>query len=175
MSDRPGDKAQRSPTAGIGDSSVGAMDGVIASIRQAMREGEPLATGHEPPVSRGGDGVLRLDPSMLVSEPSQASTAAADPRASSIGPEPTVRTQPALAPPPAGLVSDAAAQAAAAAMAELKQMAGAANAAAGSSLTVEALVRQALAPLLSGWLEQNLPGIVERIVRAEVERILDRR
>lgn len=176
-----GDKAARNapagPPAGIGDSSVGAMDGVIASIRQAMRDGEPLATGGtEPSTARGGDGVLRLDPSMLVSEPSHSAPAAQDSEATSIGPEPAARTQPALAPTPQpGLVSDAAAHAAAAAMAELKQMAGAANPASAGGLTVEALVRQALAPLLSGWLEQNLPGIVERVVRVEVERILDRR
>ncbi len=180
MSDRPDKAAGRSPPASppanIGDSSVGAMDGVIASIRQAMRDGEPLATGNaEPATARGGDGVLRLDPSMLVLEPSSTAPAQ-NTGAASTATEPAARPQPALAPTPqAGLISDAAARAAAAAMNELRQMAGASAATSGDGLTVEALVRQSLAPLLSGWLEQNLPGIVERIVRTEVERILDRR
>ena len=184
MSDRPDKAAGRSPSASppanprasIGDSSVGAMDGVIASIRQAMRDGEPLATGNaEPPTARGSDGVLRLDPSMMVLEPSHPAPPAQDVEAASTAAEPAARTQPTLAPTPqAGLVSDITARAAVAAMAELRQMAGTTAASGGGGLTVEALVRQSLAPLLSGWLEQNLPGIVERVVRAEVERILDR-
>ncbi len=189
MSDRTDKAAGRSPSsshpagpaanprASIGDSSVGAMDGVIASIRQAMRDGEPLATGNaEPQTARGGDGVLRLDPSMMVLEPSHPAPPAQDIELASTAAEPAARSQPALAPTPqAGLVSDTAARAAVAAMAELRQMAGTTAASSGGGLTVEALVRQSLAPLLSGWLEQNLPGIVERVVRAEVERILDRR
>ena len=37
--------------------------------------------------------------------------------------------------------------------------------------TLEDVVRDLLRPLLQAWLDQNLPGIVEEQVRAEVERI----
>ena len=37
--------------------------------------------------------------------------------------------------------------------------------------TLEDLVREMLRPLLKGWLDDNLPGMVERIVRQEIERV----
>jgi cell pole-organizing protein PopZ len=37
--------------------------------------------------------------------------------------------------------------------------------------TLEDLVREMLRPMLKSWLDDNLPGIVERIVRAEIERV----
>jgi cell pole-organizing protein PopZ len=37
--------------------------------------------------------------------------------------------------------------------------------------TLEDLVREMLRPLLKGWLDGNLPGMVERIVKAEIERV----
>jgi hypothetical protein len=37
--------------------------------------------------------------------------------------------------------------------------------------TLEDLVREMLRPLLKSWLDDNLPGIVERLVRAEIERV----
>lgn len=37
--------------------------------------------------------------------------------------------------------------------------------------TLEDLVREMLRPMLKGWLDENLPGMVERLVRAEIERV----
>ena len=37
--------------------------------------------------------------------------------------------------------------------------------------TLEDLVREMLRPLLKSWLDDNLPGMVERLVRAEIERV----
>ena len=37
--------------------------------------------------------------------------------------------------------------------------------------TLEDLVREMLRPMLKSWLDDNLPGLVERIVRAEIERV----
>ncbi len=37
--------------------------------------------------------------------------------------------------------------------------------------TLEDLVREMLRPLLKSWLDDNLPGMVERMVRAEIERV----
>ena len=37
--------------------------------------------------------------------------------------------------------------------------------------TLEDLVREMLRPMLKNWLDDNLPTIVERLVRAEIERV----
>jgi cell pole-organizing protein PopZ len=37
--------------------------------------------------------------------------------------------------------------------------------------TLEDLVREMLRPLLKTWLDDNLPGLVERLVRSEIERV----
>ena len=37
--------------------------------------------------------------------------------------------------------------------------------------TVERMVREALRPMLKTWLDDNLPSMVERLVRAEIERV----
>ena len=37
--------------------------------------------------------------------------------------------------------------------------------------TLEDLVKEMLRPMLKAWLDDNLPGLVERIVRAEIERV----
>jgi len=37
--------------------------------------------------------------------------------------------------------------------------------------TLEDLVREMLRPLLKSWLDDNLPAMVERLVRAEIERV----
>lgn len=40
-----------------------------------------------------------------------------------------------------------------------------------NSRTLEDLVREMLRPMLKTWLDDNLPGMVERLVRAEIERV----
>jgi len=37
--------------------------------------------------------------------------------------------------------------------------------------TLEDLVKEMLRPMLRAWLDDNLPGLVERLVRAEIERV----
>ncbi|TAK50200.1 MAG: DUF2497 domain-containing protein [Xanthobacteraceae bacterium] len=37
--------------------------------------------------------------------------------------------------------------------------------------TLEDLVREMLRPMLKSWLDDNLPGLVERLVKAEIERV----
>jgi uncharacterized protein len=37
--------------------------------------------------------------------------------------------------------------------------------------TLEDLVKEMMRPMLKDWLDENLPGLVERIVRAEIERV----
>jgi uncharacterized protein len=40
-----------------------------------------------------------------------------------------------------------------------------------NSQTLEDFVREILQPRLASWLDDNLPGLVERMVRTEIERI----
>lgn len=37
--------------------------------------------------------------------------------------------------------------------------------------TLEDLVKEMLRPMLKGWLDENLPALVERLVKAEIERV----
>jgi cell pole-organizing protein PopZ len=37
--------------------------------------------------------------------------------------------------------------------------------------TLEDLVKEMLKPMLKSWLDDNLPTLVERLVRAEIERV----
>lgn len=37
--------------------------------------------------------------------------------------------------------------------------------------TLEDLVKEMMRPMLKAWLDDNLPGLVERVVRAEIERV----
>jgi cell pole-organizing protein PopZ len=46
---------------------------------------------------------------------------------------------------------------------------------AGSGRTVEGLVEDMLRPMLKSWLDNNLPPLVERLVREEIERVSRRR
>ena len=47
-----------------------------------------------------------------------------------------------------------------------------ANVAARSAELAERMVRETLRPMLKAWLDQNLPGIVERLVSAEIDRVV---
>ena len=40
--------------------------------------------------------------------------------------------------------------------------------------TIEDIVRQEMRPLLKAWLDVNLPPMVERLVRTEIERVIGR-
>lgn len=66
------------------------------------------------------------------------------------------------------LVSDAAAEAI---TTSFSQLAGLPR---GDSLDMplEDIVRETLRPMLQAWLNENLPGLVERLVRAEIVRVV---
>lgn len=97
--------------------------------------------------------------------------------------EPPAPPQPVYTPPPqpapvadtgAGLLSDVTADVSAHAMARL--LAG--NVAVERDLpgrvgnvTLEDMTRELLRPMLKTWLDQNLPGIIERMVAKEIEKI----
>jgi cell pole-organizing protein PopZ len=65
-----------------------------------------------------------------------------------------------------GLISPATAAAVDAALNTLAEAVQVRN---GPSL--EEVVTELLRPMLKSWLDENLPGLVERLVRAEIERV----
>ena len=82
-------------------------------------------------------------------------------------PEPPVRAEPRpQVAPDQGLISSATVSAVDSAFNTLAYTVIGQNA-----RTLEDLVKEMLRPLLKSWLDDNLPGMVERIVRAEIERV----
>jgi cell pole-organizing protein PopZ len=75
--------------------------------------------------------------------------------------------------PGPGLISAERAAASAALLRELVRNVTQANEMSlGGDPTLEALVREALPPLLSDWLDARLPPLIERLVREEIRRIV---
>jgi cell pole-organizing protein PopZ len=91
-----------------------------------------------------------------------------------------VASEPPPAPPPAPSADSLLAPAvAAAATAAVGQLVRAVSSERGAGVyrggpSIEDVVREELRPLLKDWLDQHLPAIVERLVRAEIERVTGR-
>jgi cell pole-organizing protein PopZ len=86
------------------------------------------------------------------------------------------RTETKAPEPPVSLVAPAAAAAAAASMGELvRRLAGSQSVPVRSGgPTIEDIVREEIRGLLKAWLDENLPRVVERLVQAEIERVVSR-
>jgi cell pole-organizing protein PopZ len=82
----------------------------------------------------------------------------------------------ALPGPTPGLVAPEAAAAAASSVDSLVRTlaAGRATRVYSGGPTLEDMVRAELRPLLKAWLDTNLPPLVERLVRTEIERVVGR-
>lgn len=154
------------------------MEDILASIRRILNE-DGAAQAQPPPSQPGSEGVLVLDSSMMVAEPKAEDMASAP----AVGPEAAAPTNPSVkaeseeaAMREARLVAPEAAAAAAAAVGGLvKRLAGERGTLVSrSGPTLEDLVREEMRPLLKAWLDENLPGLVERLVRAEIERVIGR-
>ncbi len=185
---RAAQPVQPPPSAGAapppGDPS---MEDILASIRRILNEDEaPPASPQGPPPS-AGDEPLDLTREMLVGAPPAASPPA--PPAASAAPHPPPQAPappapaepPAASPPPAPVPADTllAPAAVAAASASLGHLLRAVAAERGSAVrgggpTIEDVVREELRPLLKEWLDRHLPAVVERLVRAEIERVVGR-
>jgi uncharacterized protein len=84
--------------------------------------------------------------------------------------------QPAFEPPPFESTVAAAAQQQILSRTTVSAVESAFNSLANTVLsnnarTLEDLVKEMLRPMLKSWLDDNLPGLVERIVKAEIERV----
>ena len=177
--------AQTPPGSSPGGSDP-SMEDILASIRRILSEDEaPTGAGaqsaQEQPQGEGADsGVLVLDPSMMVSDPVHeaeplptdslpADSLAAD----SLPAEPSAAA--ALPEARSGLVAPEAAAAAAVSVSSLvRTLTDRAVQVCSGGPTVEDIVREELRPLLKSWLDANLPALVERLVRAEIERVVGR-
>ncbi len=48
------------------------------------------------------------------------------------------------------------------------------NISSGSDVTLEGMVREMLRPILREWLDRNLPYLIERLVKNEIDRMINR-
>lgn len=134
----------------MADDKEPSMEEILASIRRIITE-----EGDEAPPQ----GTLTVpEPSLPADEPLAAET-----------PDVLELTQPLPEPGRAPLVSDATAAVTSQTLSALSNVVVRGYDGAGN--TLEDLVRELLKPMLREWLDANLPGIVERIVSREVERI----
>ena len=166
------------------------MEDILASIRRILSEDEAEAA---PP--SGSAEVLPLDPSMLVDEPPEPSGTAArvekpmpvrsmpEEPPTMIAPTPAPAAAPVSAPPAPPkpqsyelLAPEAAAAASSSVGSLLRTLASERQQVAvrAGGPTIEELVREEIRPLLKTWLDTNLPPLVERLVRGEIERVVGR-
>jgi cell pole-organizing protein PopZ len=148
------------------------MEDILASIRRILSEDEapPASTppGETPPT---GDDVLVLDPAMMVSDPAHEAAPV---------PEPPPHPIAAVPPPspaedaPVLVAPETAAAAAHSVDGLVRALTDRTTRVRGGGPTIEDLVREELRPLLKAWLDANLPPLVERLVRAEIERVVGR-
>lgn len=162
------------PQAGPGPDP--SMEDILASIRRILSEDDPspapaeARAAAEPPgghaESPSSDDVLVLDASMLA--PEQPSDPEREEKVEMPLPPATV--------PPASLVAPEAAAAAASSVGSLVRTLTAERTTQVRSggPTIEDIVREEMRPLLKHWLDTNLPPLVERLVRAEIERVVGR-
>lgn len=186
------------PQGGGGDPS---MEDILASIRRILSEDEAESPQGAAPAPHD---VVPLDPSMLVEEseshipppppspPVPAPPPAVEAAAPQVPPSPSSSPSPAVpapspVPPSPAPVPEASTQSGLLA----PEVAEKASSSVGSLLrtlaserqqvavraggpTIEDLMREEIRPLLKAWLDANLPQLVERLVRAEIERVVGR-
>jgi cell pole-organizing protein PopZ len=187
------------PPAVTPDGADPSMEEILASIRRILNDDDLPATaansGDATPVDND---VLVLDEAMMVAAPGPVQDAA-EPVGPLVGPvvgplpeaeesardsqqemeavTPTSQDDPRdQSATTADLVAPEAAAAAASSVSTLMRSlaAGRATQVYSGGPTLEDIVRAELRPLLKEWLNVNLPPVVERLVRAEIERVVGR-
>lgn len=189
------------PTPGSANADP-SMDDILASIRRILAEDEtaspavaaPPAAPLKAGVAQQRDDVLELSSAMIVGEAVAAppQPAPAPPPTQAFAPAPVLVTAPAISeaslvqpasvaqpasrPAPQSLVAPETAAASAASVDTLMR-----HLANERALTItrngpslEDVIRDEMRPLLKHWLDTNLPALVERLVRAEIARVVDR-
>jgi cell pole-organizing protein PopZ len=191
----PGALAGSAATAEEARPRPAANEGQPAPRSVSRKEAEPLALTESmlvaPPAPPAP--VAPVAPPAPFAPPAQAAPSARVARAAPPAPvappappAPSARVAPPapLAPPAqaaprrgnAGLLNPNAAAQTAASVGELLRAVSSDRGAAVSrpGVTIEDIVREQMRPIIKDWLDQHLPGIVERLVRSEIERVLSR-
>ena len=169
------DKAAKPPAEGVLvlDSSMMVEDGQVSPAETPESEpGQPQAGT----ASELMDASAHRDASPPPAQPETGHPLLAltdDPVGSPAPPSVARAAPPATAPT---LVAPEAAQAAAHSVGALmRTLAAERNAAVSRGVvTIEDLVREEIRPLLKAWLDNHLPPLVERLVQAEIERVVGR-
>jgi len=168
-----GQAASEGQAAPGGDPS---MEDILASIRRILSEDETAAPAANPPSEADlppeakpeGEDVLVLDPAMMVADPARE----AEPVTAA--PPPVAAPAPPPAPAPQLVAPETAAAAASSVEGLVRTLTERTTRVSSSGPTIEDIVREELRPLLKSWLDVNLPPLVERLVRAEIERVVGR-
>lgn len=155
------------------------MEDILASIRRILSEEEappatgPNATGPKAAAPAAEEDVFILDPSMMVDEQHPVHSDETYPHEAQ--PHDAAHVQASGASAPAPLVAPAAAAAAASSVGSLVRTLSSRTAQVhAGGPTIEDIVRDEIRPMLKQWLDANLPPLVERLVRTEIERVVGR-
>lgn len=139
------------------------MEEILASIRRIIAEDDSEKLGQSPAESAG----VELNPDTAAASLGAARTMGdSTPQSASQEAASVTQTGAAREGESGGLISSATSAAVDSAFNALAQTVLVQNA-----RTLEDLVREMLRPMLKVWLDDNLPGMVERLVRAEIERV----
>jgi cell pole-organizing protein PopZ len=156
------------------------MEEILSSIRRiiAEDEGTPPPPTQAAEADEGDEDVLELTEMVADPEPAPPVAAGTPPEQPAI-PQPTpsaTQEKPTMTVQTSEpLISSGAASASTNAFARLaKAAAPDEKRQASAGITVEQLVVELLTPMLRDWLDQNLPGIVERVVEQEVKKLARR-
>jgi cell pole-organizing protein PopZ len=125
------------------------------------------------PAPPDGD-VLELTDEMALPDPPQASFKKVEPTDDLEFTEAVARAaprQPAFEPPPAEAARPQILSRSTVSAVESAFNSLAHTVLSNNARTLEDLVKEMLRPMLKSWLDDNLPGLVERIVKAEIERV----
>lgn len=172
--------SQTPPGGGSGRDQPGAdpsMEDILASIRRILSEDvpQPATLDASTPPGESPSDVLVLDQSMMVPEPAPPEPphepeAVAESRPAAAERRPEARTD------RDDLVAPEAAAATALAVNSLVRRLSAERGTLVRSggPTIEDMVREELRPMLKQWLDTHLPPMVERLVKAEIERVVGR-
>jgi cell pole-organizing protein PopZ len=167
---QPATSASAAPAKPAADNSQDDIDALLANLDAATTEEEVRPAQV--------DEVFELTDEMAVSPPAQAAFQKVEPQDdlefAETAPAPVSRTSPAAvdwtaapsAAPAAQILSHSTVSAVETAFNSL-----ATTVLSNNARTLEDLVKEMLRPMLKSWLDDNLPGLVERIVKAEIERV----
>lgn len=192
--------AEDAKPAGTPGASDPSMEDILASIRRILNEDEPgtaptppgtataapatAATAPPMPTPSAAmpeaEAPLVLTEDMMVQPPAPPAPMEPEPPAPAAS-MPAAQPPMAAAPPPVaageGLLASATVAASAAALSQLMKAVNAQPAVPvyrGGGLSIEDVVREELRPMLKEWLDQHLPALVERLVQAEIARVVGR-